>query len=103
MSGLVHRNTVVTLDYSVTDSEGQVVDDGRNPIRYLHGGYGGIFQPIEEALEGQRHLRQLARGQVHHVPVALDRVAVHRQQRQQADGCDHQPKARGARFHSKLL
>ena len=32
MSGLVHRNTVVTLDYSVTDSDGQVVDDGRNPM-----------------------------------------------------------------------
>ena len=53
MSGLVHRNTVVTLDYSVTDSDGQVVDDGRNPIRYLHGGYGDIFDRIEETLEGK--------------------------------------------------
>lgn len=53
MSGLIHRNTVVTLDYSVTDSDGQVVDDGRNPIRYLHGGYGDIFDRIEETLEGK--------------------------------------------------
>ena len=54
MTGLVHRNTVVTLDYSVTDSDGQVVDDGRNPIRYLHGGFGDIFDRIEETLEGKK-------------------------------------------------
>ena len=54
MTGLIHRNTVVTLDYSVTDSDGQVVDDGRNPICYLHGGYGDIFDRIEETLEGKK-------------------------------------------------
>ena len=37
----VAKDTVVTLNYRVTDSDGNVVDDGKNPIVYLHGGYDG--------------------------------------------------------------
>lgn len=47
----VVKNTVVTLDYNVTDSEGDVVDEGREPLIYLHGGYDDIFSGIEEALQ----------------------------------------------------
>lgn len=47
------KNTVVTLDYKVTDSEGNLIDDGKNPLVYLHGGYDGIFPAIEEALHGK--------------------------------------------------
>lgn len=47
----VIRNTVVTLDYNVTDPDGTVVDEGREPLVYLHGGYGDIFDKIEEALQ----------------------------------------------------
>lgn len=50
---LIARNTVVTLDYSVTDVDGASVDDGAAPIVYLHGGYGGIFDRIEEELQGK--------------------------------------------------
>jgi FKBP-type peptidyl-prolyl cis-trans isomerase SlyD len=50
---LIARNTVVTLDYSVTDVDGAAVDDGAAPIVYLHGGYGGIFDRIEEELQGK--------------------------------------------------
>ncbi len=46
-------NTVVTLAYSVTDSEGNLIDAGEHPLIYLHGGYGGIFEKIEEELLGQ--------------------------------------------------
>jgi FKBP-type peptidyl-prolyl cis-trans isomerase SlyD len=46
-------NTVVTLAYSVTDSDGSLVDAGEQPLVYLHGGHGGIFEKIEEELEGQ--------------------------------------------------
>ncbi len=49
----VIKNTVVTLDYNVTDSEGNVVDEGREPLVYLHGGYDDIFMRIEEALHGK--------------------------------------------------
>lgn len=48
----VSKNSVVTLDYSVADPDGNVVDPGRDPLTYLHGGYDDIFIKIEEALEG---------------------------------------------------
>lgn len=51
MNNQVLRNTVVTLDYNVTDPDGNVVDEGREPLVYLHGGYGDIFDRIEEALQ----------------------------------------------------
>ena len=49
----VAKNTVVTLSYSVADSDGNPVDDGSQPIVYLHGGYDGIFPAIEEVLQGK--------------------------------------------------
>jgi FKBP-type peptidyl-prolyl cis-trans isomerase SlyD len=49
----IDQNTVVTLAYSVTDSDGDLVDAGEHPLIYLHGGYGGIFEKIEEELLGQ--------------------------------------------------
>jgi FKBP-type peptidyl-prolyl cis-trans isomerase SlyD len=49
----IARNTVVTLSYRVTDSDGSLVDEGEHPIVYLHGGYDGIFPRIEEALQGK--------------------------------------------------
>ena len=50
MNMKIVKNTVVTLDYSVTDTDGEVVDAGREPLVYLHGGYDDIFPKIEEAL-----------------------------------------------------
>jgi FKBP-type peptidyl-prolyl cis-trans isomerase SlyD len=49
----IAKNTVVTLNYRVVDSEGNPVDDGQTPIVYLHGGYDGIFPRLEEALQGK--------------------------------------------------
>ncbi|MEW6165940.1 MAG: peptidylprolyl isomerase [Pseudomonadota bacterium] len=49
----IGQNTVVTLDYHVTDSDGNMIDAGERPLVYLHGGYGGIFEKIEEELLGQ--------------------------------------------------
>jgi FKBP-type peptidyl-prolyl cis-trans isomerase SlyD len=49
----IAKNTVVTLNYRVTDSDGNLVDDGNQPIVYLHGGYDGIFPMIEESLQGK--------------------------------------------------
>ena len=50
----VAKNLVVTLDYHVTDPDGEVVDEGREPLIYLHGGYDDIFPLIEEALQGKK-------------------------------------------------
>lgn len=49
----IGKDTVVTLDYRVTDSDGNLVDEGGQPLVYLHGGYGGIFDKIEETLQGK--------------------------------------------------
>ena len=50
----IAKNTVVTLNYTVTDPDGNVIDDGQHPLVYLHGGYDGIFAVIEEALHGKK-------------------------------------------------
>ncbi len=49
----VGKDSVVTLSYRVTDLQGNLVDEGSEPLVYLHGGYGGIFAKIEEALQGK--------------------------------------------------
>jgi FKBP-type peptidyl-prolyl cis-trans isomerase SlyD len=50
---LIARNSVVTLRYNVKDTDGNVIDSGEQPLVYLHGGYGGIFDKIEEAIQGK--------------------------------------------------
>ena len=49
----VAKNTVVTLNYKVTDAQGELVDEGAQPLIYLHGGYDGIFPLLEETLQGK--------------------------------------------------
>jgi len=46
----IARNRVVTLAYSANDADGNLIDEGKEPLEYLHGGYDGIFLPIEVAL-----------------------------------------------------
>jgi FKBP-type peptidyl-prolyl cis-trans isomerase SlyD len=50
---LIARNTVVTLKYHVKDTDGTSIDEGNAPLVYLHGGYGGIFDRLEEELQGK--------------------------------------------------
>ena len=50
----VVKNTIVTLDYSVTDPDGELVDAGQEPLVYLHGGYDDIFPLIEEAVHEKK-------------------------------------------------
>lgn len=53
MTAKITRDTVVTLEYKVTDSDGELVDAGAVPLQYLHGGYDGLFPKIEADLEGK--------------------------------------------------
>ena len=46
----IEKNTVVSLNYELSDSVGNVLEKTQTPISYLHGGYGGIFPLVEEAL-----------------------------------------------------
>jgi FKBP-type peptidyl-prolyl cis-trans isomerase SlyD len=50
----IDRGKVVKLDYELKDSEGQALEDEGAQLEYLHGGYGGIFPKVEEALEGKQ-------------------------------------------------
>ena len=54
MNTQVAKNSVVTLDYNVTDSDGVLVDAGKEPLVYLHGGYDDIFPMSEEGLQGKK-------------------------------------------------
>ena len=47
------KNSVVTLKYEVFDGQGSLLERGSEPLVYLHGGYGGIFPKVEEALAGK--------------------------------------------------
>jgi FKBP-type peptidyl-prolyl cis-trans isomerase SlyD len=46
-------NTVVELNYRIEDTQGEVIDEGGDPLTYLHGGYGEFFEKLEQRLEGQ--------------------------------------------------
>jgi FKBP-type peptidyl-prolyl cis-trans isomerase SlyD len=49
----INRGTVVKLDYELKDGDGELLEDEGAHLEYLHGGYGGIFPKVEEALEGK--------------------------------------------------
>ena len=49
----IAKNSVVTITYKVADPDGNMIDDGHEPIVYLQGGYDNIFLPVETALEGK--------------------------------------------------
>lgn len=46
----IEKNTVVSLNYELSDADGTILEKTEAPISYLHGGYGGIFPLVEEAL-----------------------------------------------------
>ncbi len=50
----ISANSVVSIDYTLTDDEGQVIDtsEGREPLVYLHG-HNNIIPGLEKAIEGQ--------------------------------------------------
>ncbi|MEZ5702561.1 MAG: peptidylprolyl isomerase [Burkholderiaceae bacterium] len=49
----IAKDTVVTLTFRATNAQGKVLEDGKEPRAYLHGGYGNTLAGIEKALEGQ--------------------------------------------------
>lgn len=50
----IAKNTVVSIDYTLTNPEGEVLDksEGRGPLVYLHGAQ-NIIPGLEAALEGR--------------------------------------------------
>jgi len=50
----IEKNSAVTLHYTVSDTAGKLLEESKEPMSYLHGGYGNTFPKVEEALEGQQ-------------------------------------------------
>lgn len=48
----ITKDTAVTIRYRISDASGKLLEDGKEPNAYLHGGYGNTFPKVEEALEG---------------------------------------------------
>ncbi|MDE2195638.1 MAG: peptidylprolyl isomerase [Gammaproteobacteria bacterium] len=51
----IAKDTVVSIDYTLTDKDGAVIDSskGQAPLAYLHGA-GNIIPGLEDALEGKQ-------------------------------------------------
>jgi FKBP-type peptidyl-prolyl cis-trans isomerase SlyD len=49
----IDPGTVVRLAYELRDADGQSLEEEGAEMEYLHGGYGGIFPKVEEALAGK--------------------------------------------------
>ncbi len=49
----ITKNTVVTVHYQLSDAQNNLLEDGLEPIIYLHGGYENTLKAIEDALEGK--------------------------------------------------
>jgi FKBP-type peptidyl-prolyl cis-trans isomerase SlyD len=48
------KDTVVTLHYKLSDAQGNLIEESREPMVYLHGGYNNTLPKIEEALDGKQ-------------------------------------------------
>ncbi len=49
----IAKDTVVSLQYELTDGNGTLLEKTNDPVNYLHGGYDGIFPAVEETLHGK--------------------------------------------------
>lgn len=97
----IAKDKVVSIDYTLTDDEGTVLDSsqGREPLAYLHGA-GNIIPGLESGLEGRSAGEQL---QVKVAPAdgygERSDEAVQRVPRQLFEGVDEiQP---GMQFHAE--
>lgn len=49
----IAKDTVVTVHYTLSDAQGHLIEEGQEPMVYLHGGYDNTLPKIEQALEGK--------------------------------------------------
>jgi len=48
----IKKNTLVSMLIKLEDEEGNIIDESEE-LMYLHGGYGQIFQKLEDELDGK--------------------------------------------------
>jgi FKBP-type peptidyl-prolyl cis-trans isomerase SlyD len=49
----IAQNTVVSVNYKLSDAQNNLIEDGAQPMVYLHGGYENTLPKIEEELDGK--------------------------------------------------
>jgi FKBP-type peptidyl-prolyl cis-trans isomerase SlyD len=49
----IAKDTVVTVQYKLSDAQGKLIEESEDPMVYLHGGYENTLPKIEEALDGK--------------------------------------------------
>jgi FKBP-type peptidyl-prolyl cis-trans isomerase SlyD len=49
----IEKDTVVSVRYKVAEPTGKLIEESREPMVYLHGGYDNTLPKIEEALDGK--------------------------------------------------
>jgi FKBP-type peptidyl-prolyl cis-trans isomerase SlyD len=49
----IAKDTVVSLRYRVAEANGRLIEESKEPMVYLHGGYNNTLPKIEQALEGK--------------------------------------------------
>jgi FKBP-type peptidyl-prolyl cis-trans isomerase SlyD len=49
----IAKNTVVSVNYKLSDAQNNLIEDGAQPMVYLHGGYENTLPKIEEELDGK--------------------------------------------------
>lgn len=50
----IQNGSTVTLNYTVTSEDGEMIDPGAEPMVYLHGDLEGLFPKLQAALEGKQ-------------------------------------------------
>ena len=50
----ITKHSFVTFTYSIADTDGNLLERSDLPLSYVHGGVGGLFVPVEQALEGRQ-------------------------------------------------
>ncbi|MCR6633082.1 MAG: peptidylprolyl isomerase [Magnetospirillum sp.] len=49
----IQNGSTVTLQYTVTSEDGELIDPGAEPMVYLHGDPDGLFPKLQAALDGK--------------------------------------------------
>ena len=49
----IQNGSTVTLNYTVTSEDGELIDPGAEPMVYLHGDLEGLFPKLQAALDGK--------------------------------------------------
>ncbi|QOY93454.1 peptidylprolyl isomerase [Massilia sp. UMI-21] len=49
----IAKNTVVSVNYKLSDAQNNLIEEGSQPMVYLHGGYENTLPKIEEELDGK--------------------------------------------------